>query len=334
MKQFVGKGYTIYKHTNKVNGKSYIGQTKCEDLTRRWTGGNGYNGCPYFYNAIKRYGWNGFTHEVIETGLTKKEADEKEIYYIKHFDTTNPEHGYNIQRGGHHDGTLSEESLAKFRIRYSGENSPVAKSVDIYDLNGEWVATFGTLTEATKFLHCTAGSLSSKCTRKKGTLRGYICHYHETTKGMLQLPKEMIFSVNEQRNHCKSVAQYSLDGKLIKVFDSIKDAAKETGSIRSEITACVIDENRRYANGFMWKSGEDAAEQIEPLPEREQQNIKNGKTPWAKPIIRTDVNTLERKEYASAREAAYDNKVTVGTMTRWLKEGVQRHGYTWKFKFF
>ena len=166
MKQYVGKGYTVYIHTNKVNGKSYVGQTKCEDLTRRWTGGHGYEGCPYFYNAIKKYGWNGFTHIILETGLTKEEADEKEIAYIKQYKTTDPEHGYNIKSGGHHDGTLTESSKAKFSIIYAGENSPVKKSVDLYDLNGKFFRTFITSTEASKFLGCSLGALSTKCKKK------------------------------------------------------------------------------------------------------------------------------------------------------------------------
>ena len=47
MKSYTGKGYTIYCHENRINGKIYIGQTKAEDLTRRWTGGNGYKGITY-----------------------------------------------------------------------------------------------------------------------------------------------------------------------------------------------------------------------------------------------------------------------------------------------
>ncbi len=78
MKRYVGTGYTVYAHTNKTNFKTYFGQTKCEDLTKRWAGGNGYKGCPHFYAAIKKYGWDGFTHEIIQTGLTKEQADEIE----------------------------------------------------------------------------------------------------------------------------------------------------------------------------------------------------------------------------------------------------------------
>lgn len=111
MKSFTGKGYTIYKHTNRFNGKCYIGQTKCEDLTRRWGGGNGYKGSNFFYSAILKYGWKSFAHEILETGLTADEANDREQYYIALYRSNDPEYGYNIRKGGQETVTFSEEGL-------------------------------------------------------------------------------------------------------------------------------------------------------------------------------------------------------------------------------
>ena len=333
MKQFVGEGYTVYKHTNKVNGKSYIGQTKHEDLTRRWTGGNGYKKSPHFYRAIKKYGWNGFTHEILETGLTKEEADEKEIYYIKHFRTTEKDHGYNMKHGGHHDGTLTEETRQRFKVIYAGANSPVKKSVDVYDLNGKYISTFVTLTEAARYIGCTAGSVSTKCTKKSGTVKGYIVHFHETTNGIAQLPPEMIYRVNDQRKRNKKVAQYTLEGYLINIFASREEAAKCTQTLKTEIAACIKHKTRNYANGFIWRNGDDAPEKIEGLPEKTIANIRNGSRIWANPIIRKDVKTNEIKEFTTQREAAKEHNVAIITITRWLNANKPMHGYLWEYKY-
>lgn len=71
------KEYCIYCHTNKINGKKYIGQTR-QELNRRFRDGEGYKECPKFYNAIKKYGWDNFEHEVLFEHLTLEEANQKE----------------------------------------------------------------------------------------------------------------------------------------------------------------------------------------------------------------------------------------------------------------
>lgn len=92
--------YTIYRHLVLANGKSYIGQTRQNPLDR-WMDGYGYIGCRYFYNAIKKYGWDNMEHIILGFAYTEAEADAMEKYYIKKYDTNNPEHGYNLTKGGH-----------------------------------------------------------------------------------------------------------------------------------------------------------------------------------------------------------------------------------------
>ena len=90
--------WVIYKHTNKINGKVYIGQTS-QEPEKRWKKGEGYKDSPKFYAAIQKYGWNNFKHEIIEENiLTLEEADNKEAYWIFYYNSIN--NGYNINLGG------------------------------------------------------------------------------------------------------------------------------------------------------------------------------------------------------------------------------------------
>ena len=106
--------WCIYIHTNKLNGKVYIGKT-CKNPKYRWNDGKGYKSQPYFWNAIQKYGWDGFHHEIFVEGLDEAEANELEIQLIKTYNSMNPEKGYNQTAGG--EGMLgwhhSAESIQK-----------------------------------------------------------------------------------------------------------------------------------------------------------------------------------------------------------------------------
>lgn len=103
--------YLIYKHTNLINNKIYIGQT-CQKARIRWQYGEGYKHSAHFYAAIKKYGWNNFKHEILYTGLTHEEANTLEIALIAELDTTNPEKGYNSALGGSKNFRYSTEEEA------------------------------------------------------------------------------------------------------------------------------------------------------------------------------------------------------------------------------
>jgi group I intron endonuclease len=92
----------IYKITNIINNKSYIGQTR--DLERRikehYSNAINVKLNRTLYAAIRKYGWINFVFETVEE-CTNKESNEKEIYYIKYFNTYYGNHnGYNMTEGG------------------------------------------------------------------------------------------------------------------------------------------------------------------------------------------------------------------------------------------
>ena len=89
--------YSVYKHTNKINNKVYIGITS-QEPTSRWKNGLGYQTQRKFYRAILKYGWDNFSHEVLFINLTKEEACKKEKELIKKFNSI--DNGYNSLKGG------------------------------------------------------------------------------------------------------------------------------------------------------------------------------------------------------------------------------------------
>lgn len=112
----------VYVHTCP-NGKRYVGQT-IKNPIRRWEGGSGYKTQRLFHRAIEKYGWDTIEHHLYEVA-TKEEMDYLEKYLIAYFNTTNPEFGYNVTKGGEgvSDFKHSEESKAKMAAAKIGKAS-------------------------------------------------------------------------------------------------------------------------------------------------------------------------------------------------------------------
>lgn len=104
--------YCVYCHTNKIDGKKYVGITG-QKPEKRWGNGRNYSHNAYFDNAIKKYGWEEFSHEILFTGLSKKEAEDKEIELIAKWGLTNRDKGYNLSNGGEGAASLTDEIKKK-----------------------------------------------------------------------------------------------------------------------------------------------------------------------------------------------------------------------------
>lgn len=111
--------YLIYKHTSPSN-KSYIGQT-CRLILREKEHCRAVGDSPAFHNAILKYGWDNFTHEILEENLTLEEANEREVYWIDFYNSLSP-NGYNLTTGGKNT-KLSEESCKKMSESKLGEKN-------------------------------------------------------------------------------------------------------------------------------------------------------------------------------------------------------------------
>ena len=87
----------IYKRTNLINNKVYIGQTinnpeirwKAEDTSQQAIG-----------VAVRTYGSENFLNEIIDYASSREELNEKEKYWISYYDSNNKEKGYNRTKGG------------------------------------------------------------------------------------------------------------------------------------------------------------------------------------------------------------------------------------------
>lgn len=104
----------IYKVTNTVNGKVYIGQTR-NDHQVRWNEHRyaaHYGTSNYFYNAIRLYGDESFIIELIDLAENQESLDELEKYWISFYKSTDEEFGYNCTEGGA-NGARTPEAIQR-----------------------------------------------------------------------------------------------------------------------------------------------------------------------------------------------------------------------------
>ena len=109
------KQWCVYKHQNLINNKIYIGITS-QVPEKRWRNGLGYYNHPKFYSAIKKYGWENFSHEILYEKLNEQEACKKEQELIKFYDSKNK--GYNLTDGGEgvqgfHHNEITKQKISK-----------------------------------------------------------------------------------------------------------------------------------------------------------------------------------------------------------------------------
>lgn len=137
----------IYKITNKINGKIYIGKRTSikEPQFDRYMGSGIKIGL-----AIKKYGEENFNKDILEICESEEELNEKEKYYINLYNSLDDKIGYNIHLGGkggntgkrteeskirhsiiqkrtHPKGWMaSVESRRRHGINYKGDNNPAS----------------------------------------------------------------------------------------------------------------------------------------------------------------------------------------------------------------
>lgn len=109
------RNFIVYKHTSPSN-KVYIGITN-QKVNRRFRKGKGYSNNKHFFNAIEKYGWDNFQHEILFENFTKEEAKLMEQCYIALYNSYDSDKGYNNSLGG--EGTYGFKPSSKTRKKLS-----------------------------------------------------------------------------------------------------------------------------------------------------------------------------------------------------------------------
>lgn len=139
----------VYKTTNLINGKKYIGVSVSKDLKKReWYLGSGI----LLKLAIKKYGKDNFKKEIIKEFITEKEARDYERYLIDKLNAINDEKYYNLVAGGY-GGSVSKHIVSEETRRKISEGRKgiklsekqilsMSKPILKYDLYGNFISEY------------------------------------------------------------------------------------------------------------------------------------------------------------------------------------------------
>lgn len=201
----------------------------------------------------------------------------------------------------------------KITIQKNKENQPYKRSVDKYDLKGNLIKTYQSISEAAFDVNLKNTMISDVCRHRPK---------HKTSGGFVWRFKGEPFFLeylNPAEQLRKIVCQYSKDGKLIKEFDSMSEAAKLMKVSSGNISRCCNQEIKSVG-GYIWRFKGDKFSY-------------ENKRSDAKPIIQLTESGAYICEFKSISEASevtgvYYTGIYFCCTGKYKNSG----GFKWKFK--
>ena len=341
----------VYIIKNNINDKVYIGQTIQGYKNRFYAHKHESKSIDRpLYRAFKKYGFDNFYIELLEDNIPYEKLDEREIYWIKYYNSVNP-NGYNLSSGG--QAYKTEEERKQMSQRMTGENNPMygkSKELNPFYKHKHTNETKSILREKGKKYYENLSDEEKELNRKRldearlkmieeygGGFKG--CKHSEESKRKISetLKGRCVSEETKEKissNHLKKRKVVMVDKnkkEVVEMFDSMTLACEylKNNNIHQNPKAGEISnvclKKRRTAYGFVWVYYEDYIEGNYSLDFKEK----------SKPMKVMCLNTGEI--YNSANKASEDTGCTANGIIECCKGNYKytsdRYGnkLTWKF---
>ncbi len=270
----------IYRITNLINGKCYIGQSI--DIEKRWEEHKTiyrYPRCSHYhiYRAFCKYGIENFSFSVIEE-CEQSLLNEREKFWIAYYDSF--KHGYNMTIGG--DGAELIERDAIYHLWDEGftvgdianrvQCSPVTvsrivrsydkydksdsilrgklwhrKAVAQYGMDGLFISCYDSILEASKATGIATDGISACCNGRLKSSGGYQWSF-DAQENVNRYED----TLKARSGKWKRVLQYTKANELIAEYKNVSDAQRQTGVGRLTISR-VCNGVQKYGGGYIWE---------------------------------------------------------------------------------
>ena len=309
-------GY-IYKITNIINKKIYIGQTR-QTISRRWsqhiTNSKLKQTHSILDEAIKKYGADNFIIECVQqfSADSKRELinllNQSEKEYIEMFKSLTKYGNYNITSGGEKTSDLC------------------FVSIDQYDLDGNFIKTYSSIIDATYELNINENcytNISACCNGKKVTAYGYVWRYKGDPFNKYRTNK------NTTSIHFP-IDVYDMDGNLLYQYDDCQDAIKDNivNRIQDIQKVCQGINSGYHKMVFRYKG--DAYDKY-PINHKNKNNKYNGYDLNTQKICIENMSTKDIWKYLNT-----DNNIPFKSVTNHISDCVHKrcnswHGFKWYY---
>lgn len=246
----------IYKTTNNINNKIYIGQDKNNDPNYLGSGN-------LIKRSIKKYGKENFTKEILCECNTLDELNDKERFYINKYSSTDKEIGYNIAVGGTNGVMLnrkhSEETKMKMRMSALGKKKSETHCKNIGLSKKGRVMPYEERKRRSEFSPLKGIKTFSPSieTRKKISDSKKGKTPSEETRNKMSKAQSGIKNPFYGKKHSeefmktkrKIILQLNLNNEFIKEWKSITEASKNLNIYDSNI-CCVLKGKYKMAGGY------------------------------------------------------------------------------------
>lgn len=245
----------IYKITNILNGKKYVGQST--NIIRRWSHHKtnlikGTHVNLYLQRAVNKYGLKSFSFDVIET-VEKSMLDEREAYWIQKLQAAFP-NGYNLKPGGDSRGEWCHSEQTKDKLR-----KPVICLNDLQTYKSVIFAEKATGIEHTMIQHCCLGDCNyARNPNNELTIWAYVCDFEKITdkdKYIKEKLERAYSAKNRVRGNSRAVVR--LNDRTI--FPTAKMAGISSGLSDGTNVLRVANGTARYAGSnqdgekYVWR---------------------------------------------------------------------------------
>lgn len=292
--------YIVYKTTNLINNKIYVGVHKTENPEIF----DGYIGCGAYINkpssyvnskyclhkALLKYGVDNFVRTTIKIFDNKEDAFKLESEIVNEEFVKN-ENTYNMTLGGYIPPITS-------------------KTIYQFDLLGNPIKTWDSIKEITNYYGCNKDRISM-CIKDKRSFNNY--YWSECNN----------IDINEYRLSSREIIfQYDDSGNFLNQFNNAEEASKKLNLDRNLISIALY-EKHKYSNFYFLHADTDINTVIE--------NIENRKLNNKVKVFRYLKSGKFDREYKSITNAANENNTSTGNIIKAIKKGTCCSGYKWSY---